>query len=297
MPLPLIAIGIGIGAAGAAGTVAAWAKMRRDRKRYEQRRTQYKARRRSYEDFVREVNAELWDLHLQRVAALDTLKKAADFLKRANVKDRSWNPNFGITAEQFAELKDVVVTLRNLAAGAAGGVVGGAGLGAAASAGAYAAASIYGVASTGAAISGLAGIAARNAALAWLGGGALAAGGGGMAAGTLLLVNIALAPLAILPAVIAGIQAWKQKGKIEEAIAEMEVAESKMGKHRAELTAVRNRTREVSKALGNIHRALEDALRLASLDDLKDVHRVYLAAKALAELLDMDAAPKQLPEG
>ena len=44
-------------------------------------------------------------------------------------------------------------------------------------------ATTFGTASTGTAISALSGAAATNAALAWLGGGALAAGGGGMAAG------------------------------------------------------------------------------------------------------------------
>ena len=45
----------------------------------------------------------------------------------------------------------------------------------------------FGVASTGTAISALSGAAATNAALAWLGGGALAVGGGGMAAGQAFL--------------------------------------------------------------------------------------------------------------
>ena len=45
----------------------------------------------------------------------------------------------------------------------------------------------FGVASTGTAISSLSGIAATNAALAWLGGGALSVGGGGMAAGNIFL--------------------------------------------------------------------------------------------------------------
>ena len=48
-------------------------------------------------------------------------------------------------------------------------------------------ATTFGVASTGTAISALSGAAATNAALAWLGGGALAAGGGGMVAGQVLL--------------------------------------------------------------------------------------------------------------
>lgn len=48
-------------------------------------------------------------------------------------------------------------------------------------------ATTFGVASTGTAISALSGAAATNAALAWLGGGALAASGGGMAAGNAFL--------------------------------------------------------------------------------------------------------------
>lgn len=48
-------------------------------------------------------------------------------------------------------------------------------------------ATTFGTASTGTAISALSGAAASNAAIAWLGGGALATGGGGMAAGQALL--------------------------------------------------------------------------------------------------------------
>ena len=52
---------------------------------------------------------------------------------------------------------------------------------------AMAVATTFGTASTGTAISALSGAAATNAALAWLGGGAVAAGGGGMVAGKVLL--------------------------------------------------------------------------------------------------------------
>lgn len=48
-------------------------------------------------------------------------------------------------------------------------------------------ATVLGTASTGTAISALSGVAATNAALAWLGGGTIAAGGAGMAGGSLVL--------------------------------------------------------------------------------------------------------------
>lgn len=71
--------------------------------------------------------------------------------------------------------------------GAAAGVLGGAMVAAFGPSAAIALATTFGTAATGAAISGLTGVAATNAALAWLGGGALAAGGGGMAAGATVL--------------------------------------------------------------------------------------------------------------
>ena len=68
------------------------------------------------------------------------------------------------------------------------GAVAGVGVAALGPAAAMAVATTFGTASTGAAISALSGAAATNAALAWLGGGAIAAGGGGMAAGNTLLI-------------------------------------------------------------------------------------------------------------
>lgn len=70
---------------------------------------------------------------------------------------------------------------------AAAGVAAGVGVATLAPTAAMAVATTFGVASTGTAISALSGAAATNAALAWLGGGALAAGGGGMVAGNALL--------------------------------------------------------------------------------------------------------------
>jgi len=49
-------------------------------------------------------------------------------------------------------------------------------------------------ASTGTAISSLGGVAATNATLAWLGGGSIAAGGGGMALGSMVLGGIVAGP-------------------------------------------------------------------------------------------------------
>jgi len=74
-------------------------------------------------------------------------------------------------------------------------------------------ATVFGVASTGTAVSALSGAAAANAALAWLGGGALAAGGGGMVAGEAFLalmgpIGLAIAGFGIIA---GGFLFWKNK--------------------------------------------------------------------------------------
>jgi hypothetical protein len=61
--------------------------------------------------------------------------------------------------------------------------------------GSWALVTALGSASTGAAISGLSGVAAANATLAWFGGGALAAGGAGMAGGMAILGGIVAVPM------------------------------------------------------------------------------------------------------
>lgn len=92
-----------------------------------------------------------------------------------------------IRSEWKDQVEKIQKDYNQAAAKAAGMGAAGAGLGVAVvtlgPAAAMGIATTFGVASTGTAISALSGAAATNAALAWLGGGALAAGGGGMAAG------------------------------------------------------------------------------------------------------------------
>lgn len=90
-----------------------------------------------------------------------------------------------LQSEEFAR-KDLEAA-RQSAAGAGAGFAAGAAVASMAPTAAIWVATTFGAASTGTAISTLSGAAATNATLAWLGGGALAAGGGGSAAGTALL--------------------------------------------------------------------------------------------------------------
>jgi hypothetical protein len=74
------------------------------------------------------------------------------------------------------------------------GLGAGVGSGAALAFGAYNGTMLLATASTGTAISTLSGVAATNATLAWLGGGTIAAGGGGMAMGAMVLGGIVAGP-------------------------------------------------------------------------------------------------------
>jgi hypothetical protein len=75
---------------------------------------------------------------------------------------------------------------------------------------------LFGHAGTGTAISGLSGAAFNNAALAWLGGGSLATGGGGMALGSLVLGGITLAPVLLVSGFMMGAKGEKTLNKATE---------------------------------------------------------------------------------
>jgi hypothetical protein len=92
---------------------------------------------------------------------------------------------FTKVVQQIKADADKAAKLSGSVAGA--GTAAGVGVAAFAPTAAMAIATTFGTASTGTAISALSGAAATNAALAWLGGGAVAAGGGGMVAGNALL--------------------------------------------------------------------------------------------------------------
>ena len=99
-----------------------------------------------------------------------------------------------INAGELQEMKKISMTASKLLTGSIGGLSTGALLGW----GTYGGVMALGTASTGTAISGLSGAAATNATLAWLGGGSIAAGGGGIALGSVVLGGIIAAPAVLL---------------------------------------------------------------------------------------------------
>jgi len=95
------------------------------------------------------------------------------------------------TPEEIKQLENAVSNSLEIASGLGKGITSGA----LTALGAYGGVGLLASASTGTAISALSGAAATNATLAWLGGGSLAVGGGGIALGTAVLGGIVAGPL------------------------------------------------------------------------------------------------------
>ena len=136
------------------------------------------------------------------------------------------------TIENLKQMESIVLRSLEIEKGLGTGAVGGT----LAAMGAYGAVGSLATASTGAAISGLSGVAATNATLAWLGGGALSAGGFGMAGGMVELGGIVLGPaLAIGGFMLAGkaeeavTQAQKYSAEVDIGIEKIELLKSGLG--------------------------------------------------------------------
>lgn len=127
------------------------------------------------------------DLGKQRLVISKNFKVFAEtFEKIKNKPSFSELENQDFPKFDFDEIKNISFTAE-ACLGAGLGAIGGTAMGAVAAAGTTSAVMALATSSTGTAISGLSGAAATKAALAWLGGGSLAAGGGGIALGTIIL--------------------------------------------------------------------------------------------------------------
>lgn len=100
-------------------------------------------------------------------------------------------------------------------------------------------AGLVGTASTGVAIGTLSGVAAQNATLAWLGGGALSASGAGVAGGMVVLGGIAIAPLAIFAMFLGANKGKQQLNAAREYSAQVNVIVEKIKTLIAELAQIR----------------------------------------------------------
>ena len=158
--------------------------------------------------------------------------------------------------------------------------------------GALGVATSIGAASTGTAISSLSGAAAWNATLAWFGGGAIAAAGGGMALGTIVLGGITVLPALAIGGFFAASEGEKAMTKARE-------HEAKVNKAIAEINLAKDAAQKVKKRITELHDVLlsVDTRAVPALNELESqpfdsqrdgekFQQVAMLMKALVEILN-----------
>jgi hypothetical protein len=205
----------------------------------------------AYNELVPKVTSEATALHQLRTATSEELIRSAEsYVSRLANSPKEFDKTVSEFRIAYQRFDGVVasVELANQRATVQGGVGVGAsvGLGAATVAAAPAAAmgiaTTFGTASTGTAIAALSGAAQTHAALAWLGGGTLVMGGGGMAAGTKLLLFLG-GPLGwgIGALLLTGTAAWTRYKNVQlarRARQEEAAVEAKLEALRAALSEI-----------------------------------------------------------
>lgn len=230
MPLPLI-IGVVAVAAGLTGTgnaIAGGVKLHNANKTAKEAKSRHDNNIEKIKNKEAECDFAMDKLGKTELKILESFEKFSELFAR--IKNA---PEFGeiatgtVKIDKFdnKKIKEVSVGAGTLLGGIGGAAVGTAG-GFAAAGAAYSAVLAFGTASTGTAIGTLSGAAAESAALAALGGGSIAAGGGGVALGTAVLGGATLGVGLLIGGTIFNItgskiskranEAWQQTMEAEE---------------------------------------------------------------------------------
>ncbi|WP_442603622.1 hypothetical protein [Paenibacillus sp. KN14-4R] len=220
-------------------TLGAHGRVQKKMEEYRNLRSKYQAKYNLMEMRRSRVNRTLQKVIDLKVSASKSLEKWRYLSKDFQMTEKSINLNQ--VSHKFDYI-DQTLNAYNIAVNAAAGITSGVGT----AVGAWALVSALGSASTGTAIASLSGIAATNATLAWFGGGALAVGGGGMAAGSVVLGGLVLLPALAVLGVFSHMSANK---KIKEIENEMEEMLSNMIKIKANLKILLQTERKAQKLI------------------------------------------------
>lgn len=294
MPMPLIPIiilgGILTGKGVYDNIDASFIKDEAEKK-FNERRKRYENYYGYYEGQIKEARKKYEDFCVIRMEAYETLNESAKLLKNAVVKSRTFNDKLSVSITEINnwELKsgDAIKSVAN--------IISSAGVGYGTAAGIYTAVTMFGTASTGTAISTLSGIAAKNATLAWFGGGAISAGGGGIALGTTVLGFTAFVPALFILGLSRKSSAEKFRTEVEAKIAQMDIEEEKMKNELAKVNIILKRVDEIKQSIIKVKEKL-DILNLNILLNNKflmtsdkyqnDIMNIATTAIALSKLLD-----------
>ncbi len=177
----------------------------------------------------------------------------------------------------FKDMQIITTNIKEISTAVAGGAL----IGTTAAFGAMGTAAIIGTASTGTAIGTLSGAAATNATLAWLGGGAVSAGGAGMTGGMVVLGGIALAPVLVFGMFLGtnkGKQALNEANNYSD---EIDVLVEKVTTLIAELSQIRRGCYLMSESI----KGLDALLKVYNTEMAKIAYRLEQRS-AIAKFID-----------
>jgi hypothetical protein len=296
MPLPLL-IPAGIGAAVllATGklTLNAQGKIKKAKADYEVACYSYRGKYEGYKAYHTGTKNRLQKLGQARACGMKAVREAIAFIERARLVNPNVINDCQISVQDMGKLDQVYEDILKTLGGTAASLAGGAGVGALTAMGAYGLVGAFGTASTGTAIGSLSGAAATNSILAWFGGGSLATGGLGMAAGTVVLGGIFAAPAILALGLFTQKSASDFQKEVEQKIGKIRVRMAEIDRNLARLQAVRQRCDEVQRTVEELTENLKTALSNAnaSRNIEQDVYRVVHIAKALRAAIDEPVIP------
>ena len=221
--------------------------------------------------------------------------------QRMKISEKDFEINLNLTPTEVSQFEQVRFESLDLVKGTAQAVAASAAVGT----GAVAFATTMGTAATtGTALSTLSGAAATNAMLAWFGGGAISAGGGGMAVGSMVLGGIFVAPAVGIAALIATSKGHEALTKAHKYEAQVAVACEQLEVKTTTVQGLQARVAEVSSVITGLDQRLLTQLRICEAlernshevgdDEKKEFFKAGSLATTLSKVLSAPIFDEEL---
>lgn len=255
-------------------------KLLSDKRRYTQRRRRYEMAVETYQEARAATRLRIEQVGHIRLNSLTTLARAVEFLSRARLRYPQLFQELDIDSHELAHWEAAATQADVSIALTSGPTVGVTGVPAI-----YGWISALGAASDGDALSALIGGLPSNAALAYLAGGSVAAGGGGMALDAIPLNNMLVGPAPLGDSLFSPCQTDEIAGRVAGHVAQMDISEADLRSQLCDLWSVFSRVDELCKCTTQLAHSLHALLSRADPANRADAASVWRLAQAVAEML------------